>query len=49
MRDAKNRDALIERTREVCGVTIQVLSGEEEAQMAYGGSSRLLRPYAKTA
>lgn len=37
MRDAKNRDALIERTREVCGVTIQVLSGEEEAQMAYGG------------
>ena len=34
MRDAKNRDALIERTREMCGVTIQVLSGEEEAQMA---------------
>lgn len=37
MRDAQNREALIERTRALCGVTIRVLTGEEEAQMAYGG------------
>lgn len=37
MRDAVNRDELIRRAQALCGVEIEVLSGEEEAQMAYGG------------
>lgn len=37
MRDAANRAQLIERARALCGVQVEVLSGQEEAQLAYGG------------
>lgn len=43
MRDAVNREQLIERARALCGVRVEVLSGEEEAQMAYGGCAPLGR------
>lgn len=37
MRDAENRGELIDRARRLGGVQIEVLSGEQEAQLAYGG------------
>lgn len=35
MRNAANSDAFIERVRAACGITIEVISGEEEARLAY--------------
>jgi exopolyphosphatase/guanosine-5'-triphosphate,3'-diphosphate pyrophosphatase len=35
MRSAANSDAFIERVRAACGITIEVISGEEEARLAY--------------
>lgn len=43
MRDAANRDQLIELVRADCGVALMVLSGEQEAQMAYRGAAPLGR------
>lgn len=38
VRDAKNRDAFLARVKRETGVTIDVLSGEEEARIAYLGA-----------
>jgi len=35
LRAAPNRDDLIEAVRERCGMTVEVISGEEEARLAY--------------
>jgi exopolyphosphatase/guanosine-5'-triphosphate,3'-diphosphate pyrophosphatase len=35
MRQAPNRDELVDAVRERCGVTIEVIPGEEEARLAY--------------
>ena len=35
MRQAPNRDELVDRVRERCGVTIEVISGADEARLAY--------------
>ena len=35
LRAAPNRDELIDAVRERCGVTVEVISGEEEARLAY--------------
>ena len=46
MRDAKNGNLLDARIRELCGLGVQVISGEEEARLAFaaasGGGSRLV-------
>ncbi|MEG1193080.1 MAG: hypothetical protein RSG50_07655, partial [Clostridia bacterium] len=38
MRDGQNRDVLIERARQ-CGVALSVMSGTQEAALAYAGAS----------
>ncbi|HZO90917.1 MAG TPA: hypothetical protein VFB38_21510 [Chthonomonadaceae bacterium] len=35
LREAANRDEFLRRVRERCGITIDVLSGEEEARLSY--------------
>ena len=37
LRDAGNREALSDRTQQLCGVRVTLLSGEEEASLAYSG------------
>jgi len=37
MRDALNRETLNDRVQQLCSLRISVMSGEEEAQLAYGG------------
>ena len=39
VRDAKNRGAFLERVRARCGLAVDVLSGEEEARLAYLGAT----------
>ena len=39
MRDAQNRQALSDAANMLCGVSISLLSGEEEAQLAYLGAA----------
>jgi exopolyphosphatase/pppGpp-phosphohydrolase len=38
MRDAENRDEIIERTRRDTGIDIEILSGDEEARLTYRGA-----------
>ena len=38
MRDAENRDEIIQRTKEDTGIEIEVLSGDEEARLTYRGA-----------
>jgi exopolyphosphatase/guanosine-5'-triphosphate,3'-diphosphate pyrophosphatase len=40
VRDATNRDVLVDGVRERLGVTPEVLSGEEEARLSYAGATR---------
>lgn len=35
MRSAANSDAFVERVRGACGITVEVISGEDEARLAY--------------
>jgi exopolyphosphatase / guanosine-5'-triphosphate,3'-diphosphate pyrophosphatase len=42
VRQASNRDALIGAVRDACGLEVRVLSGEEEARLAFGGAARTL-------
>ena len=37
LRDSANREALSDRTEALCGIRVALMSGEEEAQLAYGG------------
>lgn len=37
LRDAKNREVLSDRTEALCGVRVRLMSGEQEAQLAYSG------------
>ncbi len=39
VRDAKNRGAFLERLQARCGLAVDVLSGEEEARLAYLGAT----------
>ena len=39
-RDARNGEALAERIRELCGLTLRVISGQEEANLAFLAVSR---------
>ena len=38
MRDAENRDEIIERTKHDTGIKIEILSGNEEARLTYRGA-----------
>ncbi len=38
MRDAENREEIIERTKRDTGIEIEILSGEEEARLTYRGA-----------
>jgi exopolyphosphatase/guanosine-5'-triphosphate,3'-diphosphate pyrophosphatase len=38
MRDAENRDEIIERTKRDTGIDIKILSGDEEARLTYRGA-----------
>ena len=38
MRDAENRDEIIERTKRDTGIKIEILSGDEEARLTYRGA-----------
>lgn len=40
VRDARNREVLLESVRRLCGVEIDVLPGEVEAQLAYMGAAQ---------
>jgi exopolyphosphatase/guanosine-5'-triphosphate,3'-diphosphate pyrophosphatase len=42
LRDAPGRDALIDRLTEAAGVPVEVLSGEEEAHLAFAGATAAL-------
>lgn len=42
-RDARNRDALVERVRRDTGLTYTILSGEEEAALSFVGATSALR------
>jgi exopolyphosphatase/guanosine-5'-triphosphate,3'-diphosphate pyrophosphatase len=42
LRDAPGRDALLARLEQVAGVEIEVLSGEEEARLAFAGATASL-------
>ncbi|HUA49652.1 MAG TPA: hypothetical protein VMA77_30745 [Solirubrobacteraceae bacterium] len=42
VRQAANRDALLEAVRAACGLEITVLSAEEEARLAFRGAARTL-------
>jgi exopolyphosphatase/guanosine-5'-triphosphate,3'-diphosphate pyrophosphatase len=42
LRDAANRDELTEAIRRRAGVAVEVLSGEEEARLAFAGATRTL-------
>lgn len=42
VRDATNRDELVEGVRERLGVTLEVLPGAEEARLSYAGATRTL-------
>jgi exopolyphosphatase/guanosine-5'-triphosphate,3'-diphosphate pyrophosphatase len=44
LRDAPGRDALIDRLTEAAGVPVEVLSGEEEAHLAFAGATGALAP-----
>ncbi|MGE5389592.1 MAG: exopolyphosphatase [Deltaproteobacteria bacterium] len=44
LRRAANRDELIERARQECGIEIKVLSGEEEAWYGYFGVAHSMKP-----
>ena len=39
LRDAANRESFSDRTEELCGVRVKVVSGEEEARLAYAGAA----------
>ncbi len=39
MRDAGNSDALAERVRQLCGLPLRVISGQEEARLAFAAAS----------
>ena len=41
LREARNRDAFLERARTVLGYPIEVISGREEARLIYAGVARL--------
>jgi exopolyphosphatase/guanosine-5'-triphosphate,3'-diphosphate pyrophosphatase len=41
LREAKNRNAFLERAREVLGYPIEVISGREEARLIYAGVAHL--------
>ncbi|HJV63346.1 MAG TPA: exopolyphosphatase, partial [Albitalea sp.] len=41
LREARNRDAFLERARTVLGLPIEVISGREEARLIYAGVARL--------
>jgi exopolyphosphatase / guanosine-5'-triphosphate,3'-diphosphate pyrophosphatase len=38
MRDAENRDEIVERTKRDTGIEIEILSGDEEARLTYRGA-----------
>jgi len=42
VRQASNRDALLEAVRSACGLEIRVLSAEQEARLAFSGAARTL-------
>lgn len=42
LRNVKNTDEVLEQVRTRCGMTVQVLSGREEAMLDYRGAIRLL-------
>ncbi len=42
IRAARNRDALAEAIRSRCGLSVRILSGEEEARLAFLGAARTL-------
>jgi exopolyphosphatase/guanosine-5'-triphosphate,3'-diphosphate pyrophosphatase len=42
LREARNRDAFIERAQQILGFPIEVISGLEEARLIYQGVTRLL-------
>jgi exopolyphosphatase/guanosine-5'-triphosphate,3'-diphosphate pyrophosphatase len=42
VRQAANRDALVSALRDSCGIEVSVLSGEEEARLAFSGAARTL-------
>lgn len=44
LREARNREAFVQRGCELLGYPIQIISGEEEAQLIYRGVSSLLPP-----
>ena len=39
VRDAANKDALLQAVREHCGWQVEVLSGQEEARLSFGGAA----------
>lgn len=39
LRDAKNADSFSDRTEELCGVRVKVISGVDEAQLAFAGAA----------
>lgn len=39
LRDAKNSDSFSDRTEELCGVRVKVISGVDEAQLAFAGAA----------
>nr|WP_316644151.1 exopolyphosphatase [uncultured Roseateles sp.] len=41
LREARNRDAFLERARTVLGYPVEVISGREEARLIYAGVARL--------
>lgn len=41
LREARNRDAFLERAREALGHPVEVIAGREEARLIYSGVSRL--------
>ena len=47
LREARNRDAFLERAQAALGFPIEVISGREEARLIYGGVARLQASPAK--
>lgn len=39
LRDAKNSEAFSDRTEQLCGLRVRIISGVEEAQLAYAGAA----------